>query len=132
MTKKFHILISEDEKLNFILLKKLLEKTYKDKLIIYHAPNGEKAVEICNENIDLVLMDVEMPIMNGFEATELIKAKFPNIPVIMQTAHCTQFHKEKALAVGSDAFLAKPIIRKDFEELLDLYAPKEFKRKNED
>ncbi len=129
MAKKFHILISEDERLNFILLKKLIEKLYKDNLVIYHAINGEKAVEICNENIDLVLMDVEMPIVNGFEASELIKTKFPNIPIVMQTAHCTQSHKEKALAIGCDAFLAKPIIRKDFEDLLNVYAPKELKRK---
>lgn len=130
MIRKFHILISEDERLNFILLKKLMEKYYKNNVIIYHATNGEQAVEICNKNIDLVLMDVEMPLMNGFEAMKLIKANFPNVPVIMQTAHCTQNHKEKAVALGCDAFLSKPIIRKDFEQLLDSYAPKELKVRN--
>jgi len=118
MTKPLHILISEDEKLNFILLKKLLEKSYQDNVIIDHAVNGKQAVEICDETVDLVLMDIEMPIMNGFEASEVLKEKYPNIPIIIQTAHCSQAHKEKAQAIGCNAFLSKPIVRKDFEKLL--------------
>jgi len=124
MLKPVHILISEDERLNFILLKKLLERSYQDKVIINHAINGKQAVDICDETVDLVLMDIEMPIMNGFEASEILKEKYPNIPIIIQTAHCSQAHKDRANAIGCNAFLSKPIIRKDFENLLNEFVPK--------
>lgn len=120
MCKPIHVLISEDENLNFILLKKLLEKLYNN-IIINHAVNGKQATEICDETVDLVLMDIEMPVMNGFEASEIIKKKHPNIPIIIQSAHCSQAHKEKAEVIGCNAFLPKPIVRKDFEALLSLY-----------
>lgn len=119
----FRILITEDEKINLFLLKKLIEKTNKSNVVVYHAYDGEQAIELCDSSMDLVLMDVEMPIMNGFEASAIIKSKYPNIPIVMQTAHCSQAHKDKADAIGCDGFLSKPIIRKDFEELLDKYDP---------
>lgn len=124
MLKTYQILICEDEKLNFVLLKKLIEKSYKNNIVIYHAVDGKQAVDICDSSIDLVLMDVEMPVMNGFEASRIIRSKFPDIPIVMQTAHCSQSHREKAQTIGCKAFLSKPIIRKDFEEVLNLYAPK--------
>ena len=120
----FKILISEDEKINLFLLKKLIEKSNSSNVVICHASDGEQAVELCDSSIDLVLMDVEMPIMDGFEAAAIIKAKYPNMPIVMQTAHCSQSHKEKADAIGCDGFLSKPIIRKNLEELLSKYAPK--------
>jgi len=124
MLKTYQILICEDEKLNFVLLKKLIEKSYEKNIVIYHATDGKQAVDICDSSIDLILMDVEMPVMNGFEASRIIRSKFPDIPIVMQTAHCSQFHKEKAETIGCKAFLSKPIIRKDFDEVLNLYAPK--------
>lgn len=122
--KVIHILISEDEKINFLLLKKLLQKSYSNNLIIDHAFNGKQAVDICDETVDLVLMDIEMPIMNGFEASEILKEKYPNIPIVIQTAHCSQAHKERAAQIGCNAFLAKPIIRKDFEIVLNQLIPR--------
>jgi len=124
MSKSLHILISEDEKLNFILLKKLLERSYQDNVIIDHAVNGQEAIDICTETVDLVLMDIEMPIMDGFEASIILKQKYPDLPIIIQTAHCSQEHKEKAESIGCDAFMAKPIVRKDFEDLLDQFLSK--------
>lgn len=121
MVETIQILISEDEKLNFLLLKKLLEKFIKIDFKIIHAINGQEALDFCNSNINLVFMDIEMPIMDGFEVTKIIKEKFPNLPVIMQTAHCSNSHKERAITVGCDGFLPKPIIRKDFESIVNQF-----------
>lgn len=124
MEKKYNILIAEDEKINLFLLQKLIEKSKFPYAKITHANSGKEAVELCNDNFDLILMDVEMPAMNGFEACAEIKSKQPNMPIIMQTAHCTESHKEQAVQVGCDGFLSKPIIRKDLDDLLEKYAPK--------
>jgi len=124
MSKSLRILISEDEKLNFILLKKLLERSYQDNIVIDHAVNGKEAIDICDGTVDLVLMDIEMPIMDGFEASEILKQRYPDIPIIIQTAHCSQAHKERAKSLGCNAFLAKPIVKKEFEDLLDQFIPK--------
>ncbi len=123
MLKKVNILISEDERLNFILLKKLLERIIKSPLNIQHALNGRQAIELCSQQTDLILMDIEMPIMNGFDASKVLKEKYPNIPIIIQTAHCSKDHRLKAKQLGCNAFLAKPIIRKDFETLVSEFIP---------
>ena len=78
---------------------------------ILHAKNGEEAVEISKNNadIDLILMDLKMPIMDGFEATKQIKKIRPNIPVVAQTAFVSAEDKEKVFSLGFDDFLSKPI-----------------------
>jgi CheY-like chemotaxis protein/anti-sigma regulatory factor (Ser/Thr protein kinase) len=118
-----NILIVEDEDLNYLYLETLLKenKTYKVK--IAHAKNGEEAVEMCQRGrrYDLVLMDVRMPLMDGIEATKLIKSNVPDLPVIAQTAFASREDKEKAKASGFDAFLAKPINRASLESMLDKF-----------
>ena len=123
MPKEVTILISEDEKLNFLLLKTLLQKSLDCNVNIIHAVNGQEAVDYCSDTIDLVLMDVEMPIMNGFDASVILKEKYPELPIIIQTAHCSKEHKERAALIGCNAFLPKPIVRKDFETILSQYVP---------
>lgn len=123
MNKPINIIISEDEQLNFILLQKLLQRIIKSPLNIQHAVNGKQAIEFCNPKIDLILMDIEMPIMNGFDASKILKEKYPSIPIIIQTAHCSKDHRLKAQQLGCNAFLAKPIIRKDFETLVSEFIP---------
>jgi len=123
MLQELNIIISEDEKFNFLLLKKLLSKTLSCSINITHAINGQEAIDACKQNTDLILMDVEMPIMNGLDASKIIKEKYPNIPIIIQTAHCTKEQIEKAKNIGCDAFLSKPIIRKDFENVLAKFLP---------
>ncbi|WP_010523043.1 response regulator [Aquimarina agarivorans] len=123
MLKPINILISEDENLNFVLLQKLLQRIIKSPLNIQHAINGKEAVEFCTQDTDLILMDIEMPIMNGFDASEILKQRYPNIPIIIQTAHCSKDHRLKAKKLGCNAFLAKPIIRKDFESLVSYILP---------
>jgi PAS domain S-box-containing protein len=105
------ILIAEDDEFNFIYLREVLEQAGFN---VYHAGSGKEAVHFFQERkgkpaIDLVLMDIEMPGMNGYEATEIIKKDFSNIPVIAQTAYASSEEKNKCLAAGCDSYLAKPL-----------------------
>jgi PAS domain S-box-containing protein len=104
------LLIAEDEDSNFMLLEELLSGL---NIHIIRAVNGFDAVEICrtNTHIDLVLMDIKMPVMDGYEATKQIKGFMPNLPIIAQTAYSTDIDKSKALACGCIDFLSKPIKR---------------------
>ncbi|MBK6962901.1 MAG: response regulator [Bacteroidales bacterium] len=112
------ILVVEDETLNVSYIEEILEGTG---IEIHHAPNGQVAVELCknNSNYNLVLMDIRMPVMNGYEATRLIKELRPGLPVIAQTAYIAGEERHKALEVGFDAFLSKPYLK---EELLEAIA----------
>lgn len=111
------ILIAEDEDDNYLYLEAILTESKDFNYSLIHARNGEEAFEICkeNSNIDIVLMDLKMPIMNGYKATEKIKSVFPNLPIIAQTAYSNECEKELALNYGCDDFISKPI---DKEELL--------------
>jgi PAS domain S-box-containing protein len=104
------VLIAEDEASNFMLLKELLSGLH---IHILWAKNGLEAVEICtsNRNIDLVLMDIKMPIMDGFEATKQIRKFMPDIPIIAQTAYTSDVDKDKAIACGCSNFISKPLKR---------------------
>lgn len=101
------VLIAEDEEFNFLFLEELLLEL---DVKIIHAKNGEEAVEIFNKNrnIDLVLMDIKMPKMDGYTATKLIKEKNPNMPIIAQTAYALNQEIERYGDVFDD-YLSKPI-----------------------
>jgi len=114
------ILIAEDVESNFLYLKAVLSKL---NAIIFWAKNGLEAVDICNNepSIDLVLMDLQMPEMNGYEATKILKKKFPNLPVVAQTAFAMSDDREKAIDSGCDDYLAKPIKSKDLLSVVEKY-----------
>jgi CheY-like chemotaxis protein len=77
-------------------------------LVNFDEPPG--GIEYLRQNgADLVLMDVRMPVMNGFEATRIIKSEFPNLPVIIQTAYAMTGDMEKAFQAGCDDYLSKPV-----------------------
>jgi two-component system, cell cycle response regulator DivK len=106
-----NILIAEDVESNFLYLKAVLSKL---NATIFWATNGFEAIEICENNqIDLIFMDLQMPEMNGYEATEILKKKFPVLPIVAQTAFAMSDDREKALDAGCDDYLAKPIKSKD-------------------
>jgi len=118
--KKYpNILIAEDVESNFLYLKAVLSKL---NATIFWAKNGIEAVEICeNDSIDLVFMDLQMPEMNGYEATEILKKKFPNLPIVAQTAFAMSDDREKALDSGCDDYLAKPIKSKDLLSVVEKF-----------
>ena len=101
------VLIAEDEELNYMILKLYIEDT---KAQITHAINGKEAVELMRKNkYDFIFMDIKMPIMDGMEATKIIKSEFPNIPIVAQTAFTFSEDKNKALAAGFNDYLSKPL-----------------------
>lgn len=107
-----NILIAEDDNFNLLYLVEVLEAYGAN---TYKAINGQEAVDIINKqtDIDLVLMDIKMPIMNGYIATEIIKSKKPNIPVIAQTGYALEEDKTKAIQFGFDDYITKPISSKE-------------------
>lgn len=126
MEEPVHILIAEDEELNFNFLKTLITRLLDINCTILHAKNGLLAVELFRENpsINLILMDIKMPEMNGFEATATIRKENTSIPIIAQTAFATKEDKIKAITSGCNDFIAKPIDRKEMIDLLHRYIRK--------
>ena len=117
------ILIVEDDSINFLLLRKILEIK---ELKILKAVNGQQAVDICRENtnIDLVFMDIKMPIMDGFQAFKIINSFNPGLPIIAQTAHSSSEDKEKIMQMGFTNYITKPLDKeKVFEILNDVFNP---------
>lgn len=112
LKEKQTILIAEDDEINFYYFKTLLTH---NRVEILHAEDGIEAVELCKENpeIELVLMDLKMVDMDGFEATRQIKSFRPELPVIAITAYSETEDKRKALLAGCDEFLTKPV-KKEF------------------
>lgn len=102
------ILIAEDYEVNYLYIKAVLEDTGAQ---ILWAKDGAEAVEMCSNNnkIDLVLMDIQMPRLNGYEATRQIKKFRNNLPIIAQTAYAMEYDREKSLNAGCDDYISKPI-----------------------
>ncbi len=114
------ILITEDNPSSFLLLKTILSKTNAH---ILHSGNGKDAVELCKTNpeINAVLMDIQLPEMNGYDATRKIKQSRKDLPIIVQTAHALAEDKVKSKKAGCDDFLVKPIQRDQLFEVLSKY-----------
>ncbi len=109
-------MVAEDEELNFKLLNHFLTPL---NITVIHAKNGLEAVEICKsgKKVDLIFMDLKMPVMNGFDATRQIKEFLPALPIIAQTAYSTEADKEKTFACGCSDFISKPFTQ---DEILTL------------
>lgn len=117
---KHIILIAEDECYNYLFLEELLSPTG---VKLLHARDGKEAVELVRKNpqISLVLMDLKMPVMDGYTATRLIKELEPRMPVIAQTAYAMSEDREKTEKAGFDNFIAKPIAQDNFIKVLADY-----------
>ena len=118
--KQITLLIAEDEEYNMLYINELFSNTpYK----IIGVTNGLEAIEMAQNNpeIDMVFMDIKMPVMNGNEAMLKIKEIKPNLPIIALSAFAMESDKENALNKGFDAYLTKPIDRKKIFELIHSY-----------
>jgi CheY-like chemotaxis protein len=109
--RSLRVLLAEDNVVNQVLASRLLEKHGHTVVV---ASNGRKALDALEkENFDLVVMDVSMPEMDGFEATAAIRAREgrtgSHIPIIAMTAHAMKGDRERCLAAGMDAYVSKPI-----------------------
>lgn len=102
------ILIAEDEKSNYLFLKEALIGTNANLL---WARDGIETLELCDKNKpDLILMDMKMPDMDGYTASKTIKEKYPDIPIIAQTAYAMSHDEERILQANIDDYIAKPIM----------------------
>jgi PAS domain S-box-containing protein len=112
------ILIVEDEVNNHTFLEEILSRR---NVKILHAWDGFEAVEqvMTHPEISLVLMDIKMPVMDGFEATRFIKKFRPSLPVIAQTAYALASDRERAMKGGCDDFIVKPIERIPFLKMVN-------------
>jgi PAS domain S-box-containing protein len=112
---KFKILVAEDDAPGFMLIEEILNEKGAE---ITHARNGKEAVDHASRyDFDLVLMDIKMPVMDGLEATRIIKSIKPGLPVIAVSAHAFTDEQERALQAGCSNYITKPLYS---EELISV------------
>ena len=115
------VLVAEDVKTNQILIKTLLVNMGADVTIV---EDGDEAVEeALNHEFDLIFMDIQMPRMNGYDATKALKKAGMTTPIVALTATAMKGDEEKCLEAGCDGYLAKPIDQTQLVELLSKYLP---------
>ena len=114
------VLIAEDITSNYNFLRLLLKRS---KIEIIWVENGKDAVDEVDSNpkIDLLLLDINLPIMNGYEAAAAIKKIRPELPIIAQTAYALEGDKEKSIMAGCDDYIPKPIVISALLKKMDKY-----------
>lgn len=118
--KNLKILVTEDDNISRILILKVLEEFSSE---ILTARTGLEAVEICRNNpdIDLILMDMQMPLMNGYEATKEIRKFNKEVIILAQTAFALEGDKSKTIDAGCNGYISKPIKKQELSVLLQKY-----------
>ncbi len=116
--RKRIVLLVEDHKFNHLVLKKMLERMG---LEVISAENGKIAVDICRDgaDLDLIMMDLKMPVMDGYHAMVEIRKLRPGIRIIAETAYALAGDDKKILAAGFDDYLAKPITTDRLESVIE-------------
>ena len=120
LSKKINVLIAEDDDYAFQYLNIILEGYFNT---VYRATTGLQAIKICENHpeLDLILMDIKMPIMNGYEATKSIRKFNKNIIIIAQTAYALMGNKEEAHTAGCNEYISKPIKKTKLIKYLKKY-----------
>ena len=110
------ILIAEDDEVSEKLLEMIVEKFSKK---IFVAKTGFEVLDVCHNNLDLdlVLMDIKMPEMDGYEASRQIRAFNKDLIIVAQTAYALEGDREKAMEAGCNDYISKPILK---DQLLDV------------
>jgi CheY-like chemotaxis protein len=113
-------MIAEDNKINMLLIKTIIKNIFTD-ATLFEVLNGKEAVDQFDKiNPDIIFMDIQMPVMNGYEATKIIRS-FENghkIPIIAVTAGVEKEEKIKCIEAGMNAHIAKPIMKGAIEETI--------------
>jgi signal transduction histidine kinase/DNA-binding NarL/FixJ family response regulator len=118
-----NILVAEDARTNQVLIKSLLKRFG---LQVTIAEDGNQAVEqALSKQFDLIFMDIEMPNMNGYEATKALRKEGLNIPIVALTAYAMKGDDEKCLEAGCDDYISKPIEHKKLLQILNKHLPQE-------
>ncbi|WP_026913691.1 PAS domain-containing hybrid sensor histidine kinase/response regulator [Christiangramia portivictoriae] len=127
-TEEFRIMIVEDNPVNRFLANTIIQKVVPNAVII-SAEDGEEAIEKFRENkLDLIFMDIQMPVLSGLEATEEIRnieKENSHTPIIALTARALKNEREKYLAHGMDDYLTKPVVLEDVKEVIFKFLIKE-------
>jgi PAS domain S-box-containing protein len=123
---ELNVLVAEDEEVNYLYLETIINSVEGVDVKLFRAINGLEAVELIHSDIvfDLVFMDIKMPVMNGHEATRLIKETCPEVVVIAQTAYSTESDMKRAIESGCDRFMTKPIKRRTLMDVILEFASK--------
>ncbi len=129
LNNKFKILIAEDEEINFLYLETVLKKVG-GHIHVIRASSGDEAVDLCKQNypVDMVLMDIRLPGLDGLKATEQIKSLYPNLPVIAQSAYTSNGDIQKSMEAGFDRYLKKPIKREELIQVVKEYLPEKMNK----
>ncbi|MEI6693004.1 MAG: response regulator, partial [Chlorobium sp.] len=117
-TPPLTVLLAEDDEVSTMLLTKSLKN---ENINFLCAENGWVATELVERHpeINLVIMDLKMPIMNGFEATKLIKLDHPDLPIVVLSAFTSEEVRQKAKEAGCDGFITKPIGKEELVEITE-------------
>ena len=112
------ILVAEDNESNYVLMTYVLRTRYE----VVRASNGKEAVELSDQQqFDLIMMDMKMPVMDGLEATRLIKEKHPDLPIIALTANAFETDRQATFEAGCCDFISKPFSREKCLETIAKY-----------
>jgi CheY-like chemotaxis protein len=127
LDRRLHILLAEDNAVNQLLIVRLLEKRGHSVVV---ARDGREALKLLDHHrFELVLMDVQMPELNGFEVTAVIRQKEAaiggHLPIIALTAHAMKGDQELCIAAGMDAYLSKPIHSAELFDIIGRLASRE-------
>ncbi len=120
--KMIKVLIVEDEETNRLYLKTLLKK--RDYTLLT-ACNGQEAVEIFSQepDIKLILMDIRMPVMDGYQATQEIRQLNKDVAIIAQTAYASSVDRDRVIVAGCNGYILKPIRKEELLEMIDRFLP---------
>ncbi len=111
------VVIAEDEQINYLFLKAVLKPT---KAKVIWTKTGRETIDVCNsEKVDIVLMDIKMPDLNGLEATIEIKKTLPNLPIVAQTAYAMEEDEQASMESGCDDYISKPIRPENLLEIMN-------------
>ena len=118
--KSLKILIAEDDEVSEKLLEMIVEKFSKK---IYVAKTGFEVLDVCHNNLDLdlVLMDIKMPEMDGYEASRQIRLFNKDLIIVAQTAYALDGDREKAMEAGCNDYISKPILKDQLLEVMSKY-----------
>ena len=121
LLKKLNVLIAEDDEVSERLIEVEVRKYSKE---IFKARTGFEAIEVCHNHpdIDLILMDIKMPGMDGYEATRQIRLFNKYVVIIAQTAFTQTGDREKAIEAGCNDYISKPIGKNDLIAMISKYA----------
>jgi len=125
--KENNLLIVEDDEINTLLIQEMLKAHFKN---FVHVKNGKEAIDWLQSGnkCELILMDMNMPVLNGYEASKFIKEAFPNIKIVAQTANAVLGDREKSIDAGCDEYLSKPIDQTELIQTIHRLLPEDSKQ----